>query len=491
MRKSPGGLRNTLLIARQQLRAIRHDGYVIFLLGLVVALGLVAVLGARHHAASEAEQRDRYQAMVDQQWLDQPERHPHRVVHYGFLVFREQAPLEFFDTGVSDYTGTSIFLEGHRQNTANFGEARHATGMSRFGRLTPASVLALLLPLLVVVAGFAAVSGEREGGTLGVLLTQGATPGQILAGKALATGAVGALATLPVALAVAVIAGPEWAGSGLEGPASGTRLGVLAAIYGVYLAGWVLVTVLVSAVRTSSRSALAQLLALWVVICVAAPRIAASVAGTLHPLPSRAELTAQVEQALNEVGDSHRPDDPFFASLREEYLERYQVTDTADLPVNWRGVLSRESEALTSEVFEEHRQELVEGHLRQNGVLAWSGFVSPYLAARDLSMGVAGSGPEAMEAFLAEAEAHRFTIIQRLNELHIHEIRNENDRGQRLARKHWGEFPVFETEPPPLGGVLAHRPVSLAALGLWIGLPLTGLGLARRRLALVASDRSS
>lgn len=486
MRSSPTGLRNTLLIARRQLGAIRQDGYVVFLLGLVVALGLVAALGARHHAANETEQRDRYQAMVDRQWLEQPERHPHRVIHYGFLVFREQAPLEFVDPGVSDYAGTSLYMEGHRQNTANFGEARHATGMSRFGRLTPASVLALLLPLLVVVAGFAAVSAEREGGTLGVLLTQGATPTQILAGKVLATGTVGALATLPVALAVAVMAGP-----GLDGPASGTRLGALAAIYAVYLAGWVLVTVLISAVRTSSRSALAQLLALWVVICVATPRVAASVAGALYPLPSRAELTAQVEQALNEVGDSHRPDDPFFNSLREEYLERYQVGAVEDLPVNWRGVLSQESEALTSRVFEDHRQELVEGHLRQNGVLAWSGFLSPYLAARDLSMGIAGSGPEATEAFLAQAEEHRYTIIQRLNELHIHEIRFQNDRAQRLSREHWGEFPVFETEPPPLGGVLANRPVSLAALGLWIGLPLTGLGLARRRLALVGTDRSS
>ena len=486
MRSSLPGLSNTLLIARRQLGAIRQDGYVVFLLGLVIALGVVAALGARHHAANETEQRDRYQAMVDRQWVEQPERHPHRVIHYGFLVFREQAPLEFVDPGVSDYAGTSLYLEGHRQNTANFGEARHSTGMSRFGRLTPASVLALLLPLLVVVAGFAAVSAEREGGTLGVLLTQGATPAQILAGKVLATGAVGALATLPVALVVAVMAGP-----GLDGRASALRLGALAAIYAVYLAGWVLVTVLVSAVRTSSRSALAQLLALWVVICVATPRVAASVAGALHPLPSRAELTAQVEQALNEVGDSHRPDDPFFRSLREEYLERYQVGAVEDLPVNWRGVLSRESEELTSRVFEDHRQELVEGHLRQNGVLAWSGFLSPYLAARDLSMGIAGSGPEATEAFLAQAEAHRYTIIQRLNELHIREIRFQNDRAQRLSREHWGEFPVFETEPPPLGGVLGNRPVSLAALGLWIGLPLTGLGLARRRLALVGTDRTS
>ncbi|WP_420441408.1 hypothetical protein [Candidatus Palauibacter sp.] len=51
------GLRNALLVARRQVGAVREDRYVVFLLGLVIALGVVAVLGARHHAGSEAEQR--------------------------------------------------------------------------------------------------------------------------------------------------------------------------------------------------------------------------------------------------------------------------------------------------------------------------------------------------------------------------------------------------------------------------------------------------
>ena len=57
-------LRNTLLVARRQIGTMREDRYVLFLLGLVVSLGIVSVLGARHHAASEAEQRARYRALV-------------------------------------------------------------------------------------------------------------------------------------------------------------------------------------------------------------------------------------------------------------------------------------------------------------------------------------------------------------------------------------------------------------------------------------------
>ena len=477
---------NILLIARRQVGAMREDRYVVFLLGLVAALGIVSVLGARHHAASETEQRARYQALVDRQWAEQPDRHPHRVIHYGFLVFREEAPLAFFDPGVGAWAGTSLYLEGHRQNSASFGDARHATAMLSFGRLTPAAVLGLLLPLLVVAAGFASVSGEREQGTLPLLLAQGATPAQIMAGKALGVGAAAVAAALPIGLITAAFVA---AGSG-EQPSIGRML-ALAATYAAYLAGWVLLTVWVSSRRASSRAALAQLVAIWVVLCVAAPRVGASLAAALHPTPSRAEFTAQVEEAQREVGDSHNPDDPFFRALRDEYLARYQVNSVEELPVNWAGVVSREGEAVTTRINEEQQQELVAVHRRQDRVMTWLGLLSPHLAARDLSMAAAGTGPEAVEAFRAQAEAHRYDIIQRLNDLNIHEIHYENDRAQRVAREHWTQFPVFELAPPSLRRALADRPLSLAALGLWMLVPLAGLGLGRKRLPRVGVDRPS
>ncbi len=455
-----------------------------FLLGLVVALGVVSVLGARHHADGELEQRSRYREMVERQWAEQPDRHPHRVIHYGFLVFRDEAPLAFFDPGVGAYAGTSLFLEGHRQNSASFGDARHATALLGFGRLTPAAVLGLLLPLLLVAAGFASVSGERERGTLPLLLAQGATPAQIMAGKVLGIGAVAALAALPIGLVAAAFV----ATGGGEPPPIG-RMGALAAIYGAYLAGWVLLTVWVSSRSSASRGALVRLVAIWVVLCVAAPRLGASVAAALHPAPSRAEFTARVEEAQRRVGDSHNTDDPFFAALRDEYLERYQVASVDQLPINWAGVVSREGEAASSRVNEEHQQDLVAVQRRQNRIMAWLGLLSPHMAARDLSMAAAGTGPEAMEAFRAQAEAHRYAIIQRLNELHIQEIHYENDRAQRLARQHWTEFPVFQPTLPSLRRALADRPLALAALGLWIAIPLAGLGLSRRRLPRVGVDR--
>jgi ABC-2 type transport system permease protein len=85
-----------------------------------------AIVGHQRAAADET-QRHRYQEIVRAQWLDQPDRHPHRVAHYGFLVFRPRAPLSFFDTGVENYTGTSLFLEAHRRTPRTSSTRRKPT----------------------------------------------------------------------------------------------------------------------------------------------------------------------------------------------------------------------------------------------------------------------------------------------------------------------------------------------------------------------------
>jgi hypothetical protein len=95
---------------------------------------------------------------------------------------------------------TSVFLEAHRQNTANFSEANHSGGMLRFGELSPALVLQLLVPLAIFFLGFAAITGERLSGTLPMLLAQGVTWRELIAGKTLGVAAMALCVTAPGAL---------------------------------------------------------------------------------------------------------------------------------------------------------------------------------------------------------------------------------------------------------------------------------------------------
>ena len=153
---------------------------------LILAAVLVTAVfvGWQSYSIYESDRLTHQQSVADK-WKNQPDRHPHRVAHYGYIVFREKSSLSFFDAGVESFAGNSIFLEAHKQNSTNFSEARHSSGLLRFGELTPALILQLLVPLLIFFLGFSAITGERENGTLPILLAQNVSWREILIGKTL------------------------------------------------------------------------------------------------------------------------------------------------------------------------------------------------------------------------------------------------------------------------------------------------------------------
>ncbi|CAN0504314.1 unnamed protein product, partial [Phaeothamnion confervicola] len=151
------------------------------------------------------QQKHAHQQVHDQR-MSQPNRHPHRVAHYGYLVFREKSPLSFFDFGLDSYVGNSVFLEAHRQNTVNMSEAGFSNGMLRFGELSMAMVLQLLVPLFIIFIGFQTVAGLKQNGVLKILLCQRASYWDILVGKTAGLTAVCWALFLPLLL-LSLIAG--------------------------------------------------------------------------------------------------------------------------------------------------------------------------------------------------------------------------------------------------------------------------------------------
>jgi len=84
---------------------------------------------------------------------------------------------------MENFVGNAVFLEAHKQNTVNFSEASMSTGLLRFGEVSLAMLLKVILPLLIFYLGFATVARERENGTLKLLIGQGITRKEIVFGK--------------------------------------------------------------------------------------------------------------------------------------------------------------------------------------------------------------------------------------------------------------------------------------------------------------------
>ena len=220
-----------LNVARKELRDLVRDGRFRWSSILVGALLLVS-LGHGWVQAREAEREHAAaQATAREHWESQGEKNPHSAAHYGVYAFKPRLALSFVDEGVDPYTGTSVWLEAHRQNDFLLRPAQDATAAQRIGALTAAQVLQHLVPLLIILLTFGALAGERERGTLRQLLATGIGRRELALGKAL--GVAGALTLLLVPAAL-VGAGALVVGS--PGPAASplARAAVLAFIYLAY-----------------------------------------------------------------------------------------------------------------------------------------------------------------------------------------------------------------------------------------------------------------
>lgn len=472
----------TRLIARDELRLMARNRVAVIALALLVLLTLVAVLSAWSHQRAIAALRERHSHAAEQAFDAQPDRHPHRMVHYGHFIFRPLGPLAAFDPGVDAFTGNSMFLEGHRQNTANFGDVRQSSLLVRFGQLTPAFVLQTVAPLLLIFLGFGAIARETERGTLRLLMLQGASRGQLVRGKLAALGLVALLAGLPAMIGFVLVAG--------QPGALALPMAVIALGYAAYLALWVAVIVLVSARVRRSRDALLLLVAIWAVSVILLPRVAPDVASAAVPLQNRLQTDVAIARDLRTMGDSHNPDDPHFAAFKQAVLARYGVDRVEDLPVNYKGLLGVEGERLTSLLFDRYAGESHAAQAEQNALVRAVGLASPTIALRSLSMAAAGTDFAGHRRFLEQAEAYRYALVQRLNGLQATGVSYANDTAsgpgaderKRISAASWQSMPDFAFRAPE-GGTLAAAalPGLLIVLG-WLAAASVLLALTTRRL---------
>ena len=116
-------------IARDEWRYWRRSKLGVISSIVVLLLTAASLVSTATRIETERTTRDTFQTAVET-FTNQPARHPHRMVHYGHYVFRVPPPLSVIEPGVDAYTGTVMFLEGHRQNSA---VSRHAMWLRKQG----------------------------------------------------------------------------------------------------------------------------------------------------------------------------------------------------------------------------------------------------------------------------------------------------------------------------------------------------------------------
>ncbi|KFF02574.1 ABC transporter permease [Chryseobacterium luteum] len=428
----------------------------------------------------------KYRKEVREQWEHRPAKHPHRMAHYGYLVFRMGHPLSIFDNGLDDYLGNVIFLEAHKQNSANLSEAGSSGILVRFGAFSSAFMLQCLVPLIILFLGFGLIAREREDAILKILSTQGASGRQIIWGKVLGLWQFSLLFLLPVLpvvfVAVVLSEAAPWTDIVFR------MLAILPA-YMVYYFFVSSLAVLVSAYSTTASSALVSLIGSWLILVIFLPKGIQFAAQNFYPTPSRIAFETLLEKDILKAGDSHNPDDPHFKKIKDSLLGHYKVETTSELPFNYSGFVMKEGEKISSRIYIRHQKELEEKYYNQQRFSDISAFIDPMIAVKNFSMTASGTDYFSYTEFQEQAEDYRYKMAQKLNDLQIEKISNvKPEKGGPPAiieGDNWKKFPDFNYQYTSFSKSIREQWMPAAALLFWLMVCVLMIETAGRNLKLI------
>jgi ABC-2 type transport system permease protein len=468
---------------RETLDLFRDGRFVAVAVTVLLLLGGALWTGAAGYADTRQMQEITAQDERDR-WLNQGERNPHSAAHQGFWMFQPVDELSVFDAGIRRHAGAAVHLEAHRQRLFRYRPAEDSTWVQRAGELTAAVTLQKFIPLFIILAGFAALAGERESGTLRLLLSSGVSPQTLALGKAL-----GLVFPLAVVLVPATLLGGFALAlfGGASGGALAARALILNATYLAYFSIFVAVTLVVSAVASTARKALAALVFIWTMAVLLGPQLVMSVAVQGTPTPTALEFEASLQQA--------RAKSPLYferlVKVEDRLLEQHKVSSVSELPVNSEGIAMIEEEASEGALHDVEFRRLYEAYKQQNRNFLLGSIASPVVAVQVLSMALSGTDLRHHLNFAEASEGYRKLFVQLMNrdiaENDFPAARRpvSPDMPDELVylggRELWEKTPAFRYTPPSLDEVLTENRFAVAGLVFWLLVAAGAWALASRR----------
>jgi len=388
----------------------RRNSQIKWLTGFLILISLVALVHQLSYQSHLLDTRLKAQEDSRKEWVSQELKHPHMAAHFGNYAYKKPTALQCLDPGLSIYTGTSVYMEPHRQNDFLFSKSQESDTGLRFGWLSPALICQLILPLFIILFTFNSVNGELEKGTLQLLLAQGVSFRKVLFSKVLATFILFESFLIPYFLLTALLSYQLF-----DGDLNWVSLLYLLTVYSVYCLIWCLLGVLVSAHIKKIGTAIAVLLLVWMFTNIIMPRMSANLAENMYPLITNYELKKGIKESIENGLDGHDPKSDRAVKIEKDLLVKYKVDSVQQLPFNFEGFIMQQSEEYSSKAYDVHFKKIFSSLENQKKVQTWMGIVSPYILIRNLSMTACNAGLESEIDFQTQAENYRRTFVQNMN----------------------------------------------------------------------------
>ncbi len=398
-------------VLRLEWRILRRDRaaaavlviFAIFLCVAAVAGGRQAATlaaGQRHAGAiQDARLKSLHSQLTTLQSSDNPRtaRDPRDTMWMGKegaarLVMLPPAPLAPISVGQRDLQAQAIRINTEVHLTTERETETAMSGPTRLmtGAFDPAFLFVVLFPLVVIALSYELLSGERERGTLAMLLSQPVSQGALVAGKASARAIALCSVTLIFALVGLLVAGAEL------GTAT-AWLHVL--LYALVLIAWALfwfaAAVAVNAWGHSSARNALLLVGVWLLLVVVVPGLVHVALDAVYPPPSRIELLHEARESAQDVEQK-------LTGLQGRHDVDVRAKGFARKMVDVEQELARRSEPVLKALREQlHRRQQVIDTLR---------FVSPAIVVQLALEDVAGSGATRHQRFEEQVDAFHGTF---------------------------------------------------------------------------------
>ncbi len=457
----------------------RRDRRTVWLFATLAVLSVLALLFQLGDTNKKLSQRKTAQEASRRAWLQQGEKHPHIAAHFGNYAYKQPSILSLFDPGLTAYTGTSVYLEPHRQNDFLLNESGEQDTGARFGAFTPSFVCQFIVPLLIILLTFNIVVSDKLHGTYALYLAQGVSGRQILFAKASAATIIFA-AFITVYLLLTAATG---------GIIFSSHLPVAAFLYLwlaylLYYFIWCSIGVMVSALSKTSGASVSLLLLFWIISSVILPKWAASAAESAFPLTTNYAFKKRVAEDIANGLNGHDVASDRAKRLEDSVLKAEGVDSLQHLKFNFEGYVMQRAEEYSSNVYDMHFKTIYNTLENQQKVQSLFSLGSPPMLLRALSMAASNASLETEIRFQQDAEAYRRGFVQTLNE---DMMKNstwgaESWKGYKVKKSLYRHIHTFEAPTQTLTWRLGFVRTEETGLLFWVFLSIGSLLFFSRKV---------
>ena len=224
--------------------------------------------------------------------------------------------------------------------------SRKNDSLPNFTELDWTFIIGLVMSFMAILFTYDAISGERETGTLSLLMANSVSRATVLLGKFM-----GAFLTILIPLFIAVLlnlmivnasrlvalSGGEWA-----------RVGIIFVTSAVYISIFLSLGLFISSQFANSSSSLLTLLLIWIVFVVLIPNTMGVLASGFQQVSSRSEISRIQKAKEDEIDQRHKEGDRL-----------YRIGSPSDQPPKievlrmWADYLNEHADA-KSRIYDEH-----------------------------------------------------------------------------------------------------------------------------------------